>query len=153
MFENKTLESISEITVFGMYMVCICVLYVCIFLKFCLYVYVSCKYVYVCACIRFAQGFGDKNTDTYIHINKVFASFKPPTGREQARHVRRGKGRVRTQDLGHQSGARYQLCYSPRWGHTYKYTYIQQKPNMNQYLYVCACIQTTYIQYIQYTIS
>ncbi len=44
---------------------------------------------------------------------KVFASFKPPTGREQARHVRRGKGRVRTQDLGHQSGACYQLRYRP----------------------------------------
>jgi hypothetical protein len=27
-------------------------------------------------------------------IFKVFASFKPPTGREQARHVRRGKGRI-----------------------------------------------------------
>ena len=26
--------------------------------------------------------------------NKVFASFKPPTGREQARHVRRGKGQI-----------------------------------------------------------
>ncbi len=44
---------------------------------------------------------------------KVFASFKPPTGREQACHVRRGKGRVRTQDLGHLSGACYQLRYRP----------------------------------------
>jgi hypothetical protein len=44
---------------------------------------------------------------------QVFASFKPPTGSEQARHVRRGKGRVRTQDLGHWSRACYQLRYRP----------------------------------------
>ncbi len=49
----------------------------------------------------------------YLNIKKVFASFKPPAGREQARHVRRGKGRVRTQDLGHRSGERYQLRYRP----------------------------------------
>ncbi len=55
------------------------------------------------------QGFGKSCQKK----KKVFASFKPPTGSEQARHVRRGKGRVRTQDLGHQSGACYQLRYRP----------------------------------------
>ena len=48
-----------------------------------------------------------------LHNQKACASFKPPTGREQARHVRRGKGLVQTQDLGHWSRACYQLRYRP----------------------------------------
>ncbi len=38
-------------------------------------------------------------TYSYVPVKKVFASFKQPTGRELARHVRRGKGLVRTQNL------------------------------------------------------
>ena len=52
-----------------------------------------------------------------IKKKKVLASFKPPNWQRRARHVRRGKGRVRTQDLGHRSGARCQLHYSPRCIH------------------------------------
>ncbi len=68
MFENKTREPVSEITVFGMYMVCMSVLYVCFFLKFvcmCMYLVCMCMYVYVSTLLRVLG----TNTDTYININ------------------------------------------------------------------------------------
>ena len=61
-------------SVFSMYMVCISVLCVCIFLKICMYVH-----VYVCMCqYRLAYGFRGKkyihihtNKYTYIHKNSI----------------------------------------------------------------------------------
>jgi hypothetical protein len=46
--------------------------------------------------------------------SSYIASFKLPNWQRWARHVRRGKGLVQTQNLGHQSRARCQLRYSPQ---------------------------------------
>ncbi len=50
-----------------------------------------------------------------VGVKEVLDSFKPPNWqRAKARFVILGKGRVRSQDLGHRSGTCCQLRYSPR---------------------------------------
>ena len=92
-----------------------------------------------------------------ISYKKKIASFKQPTGREQTRHVRRGKDRVQTQDLGHWSRACYQLRYRPCiWYHTCYHTCycIWYHTNLKYYNIICDIIGCPFLApYDVFTIS